>query len=294
MSSPAVSPLVPTAAVEMVGVCKDFDGGVIQALHELTLTITRGESVAITGPSGCGKSTMLHLLAALDRPTSGTIRVGGEDLSQIRDLPGYRRHKIGLVFQLHNLLPQLSAAANVEIAMLGTGLSRRQRHRRALELLADVDLAGREARPPTKLSGGERQRVAIARALANEPELLLADEPTGSLDERSVQLVLELFAHLRAQHPNMTMIVVTHDPRVAASMGRIVELRDGHVEQSAGRMVNGVPGRPNHNGALRSSQAAHAQAHSMSDMAAQPNGPYASHRAGRAAGSRVNDEDTVL
>jgi ABC-type lipoprotein export system ATPase subunit len=219
-------------AVEMDDVRKNFDGGMIKALTGLSLRVERGESVAVTGPSGCGKSTMLHLIAALDRPTSGIIRVGGADLAQQKDLPAYRRHHIGLVFQLHNLLPQLTAIQNVEVAMFGTGLSRRERRDRARSLLADVDLTDMEARPPTKLSGGERQRVAIARALANEPELLLADEPTGSLDERSVDLVLGLFSRLRAERPGMSLIIVTHDVRVAGTADRIIWLRDGRVDYS--------------------------------------------------------------
>jgi putative ABC transport system ATP-binding protein len=222
-----------SAEVEMQDVQKYYDGGLIKALDGLSLTVERGESVAVTGPSGCGKSTMLHLLAALDVPTSGVIRIDGEDLTRISDLPGFRRRRIGLVFQLHNLLPQLSAAQNVEIAMFGTGLSRSQRRARAWELLSDVDLGGRERRPPTKLSGGERQRVAIARALANDPDLLLADEPTGSLDERSVERILELFDELRKGRPELTSIVVTHDPRVAATAHRIIRMRDGRVDTAA-------------------------------------------------------------
>ena len=221
------------AAVEMLDVRKYFDAGVVKALDGLTLRVEQGESVAVTGPSGCGKSTMLHLLAALDRPTSGIIRIQGADLSQVRDLPAYRRQHIGLVFQLHNLLPQLSAVQNVEIAMIGAGLSRRRRHQRAAELLAAVDLTGTEKRPPTKLSGGERQRVAIARALANDPDLLLADEPTGSLDERSVERVLDLFGRLRRQRPALTTIIVTHDGRVAATADRIIRLRDGRLDLRA-------------------------------------------------------------
>ena len=221
-------------AVELAGVRKYYDSGLIKALDGLSLRIERGESVAVTGPSGCGKSTMLHLIAALDQPTSGIIRVGGADLARERNLPAYRRHHIGLVFQLHNLLPQLSAIQNVEVAMFGTGLTRRQRHDRARVLLADVGLAGLETRPPTKLSGGERQRVAIARALANKPELLLADEPTGSLDERSVHLVLDMFARLRAERPGMTMIIVTHDLRVADTADRIIWLRDGRADDRTG------------------------------------------------------------
>ncbi len=221
-----------TPAVEMENVCKYFDNGVIKALNGLTLRIERGESVAVTGPSGCGKSTMLHLIAALDGPTSGTIRVGGADLATQPDLPAYRRQHIGLVFQLHNLLPQLSAIQNVEVAMFGTSLSRRERRARARDLLADVGLADMGTRPPTKLSGGERQRVAIARALANDPDLLLADEPTGSLDERSVSLVLDMFARLRAERPGMTMVIVTHDARVADTADRTVWLRDGQVDRT--------------------------------------------------------------
>jgi putative ABC transport system ATP-binding protein len=220
-------------AIEMDDVRKYYDGGLIKALDGLSLRVGRGESVAVTGPSGCGKSTMLHLIAALDRPTSGIIRVGGTDLAREPDLPGYRRRHIGMVFQLHNLLPQLSAIQNVEVAMFGTGLTRRQRRDRASALLADVGLTGMEARPPTRLSGGERQRVAIARALANEPELLLADEPTGSLDERSVRLVLDMFARLRAERPGMTMIIVTHDLRVADTADRIIWLRDGRADDRA-------------------------------------------------------------
>jgi ABC-type lipoprotein export system ATPase subunit len=219
-------------AVELDNVCKDYDGGMIKALNGLSLRIEHGESVAVTGPSGCGKSTMLHLIAALDRPTSGIIRVGGVDLASQQDLPGYRRRHVGLVFQLHNLLPQLSAIQNVEVAMFGTSWSRRERRDRARALLADVDLAGLETRPPTQLSGGERQRVAIARALANEPELFLADEPTGSLDERSVDLVLGLFSRLRAERPGMTMIIVTHDIRVTRPADRVIWLRDGRVDHA--------------------------------------------------------------
>ena len=182
----------PPPAVEMTDVTKAYDGGLIKALNGLSLRVERGESVAVTGPSGCGKSTMLHLIAALDRPTSGIIRVGGADLAQEEDLPGYRRRHIGLVFQLHNLVPQLSAVQNVEVAMFGTHLSRRQRRDRA--------------------------------------RTLLADEPTGSLDERSVDLVLDLFARLRAERPGMTMIIVTHDVRVAGTADRIIWLRDGRVD----------------------------------------------------------------
>ena len=220
-------------AVEMIDVRKYFENGAVKALDGLTMRVERGEWVALTGPSGCGKSTTLNLIAALDRPTAGVIRVDGADLSGERDLPGYRRRHIGLVFQLHYLLPQLSAVENVEVAMFGTGIGRRERGDRARSLLADVGLVGLDARSPTKLSGGERQRVAIARALANEPPLLLADEPTGSLDDQAVDTVLDLFSQLRAERPGMTIIIVTHDARVAGTAERVIHLRAGRLDLEA-------------------------------------------------------------
>ena len=206
----------------------------IAALAGVSLEVSQGQFLAIMGASGSGKSTLLHLMAGLTQADAGRVIINDTNLGQLNDraLTLFRRRHIGLVFQLHNLLPQLTAVQNIEVAMFGTHLSRRQRRDRARALLADVDLAGLEARPPTKLSGGERQRVAIARALANEPELLLADEPTGSLDERSVDLVLDLFARLRAERPGMTMIIVTHDVRVAGTADRIIWLRDGRVDSA--------------------------------------------------------------
>ena len=219
-------------AIEMAGVTKHFQDGSIKALDGLDVRVEEGEFVAVTGPSGCGKSTMLHLLAALDRPTSGTITVGGVELAGVRDLAAYRRTEVGLVFQLHQLIPHLSAQRNVEVAMLGTSLKASARATRAAGLLAQVDLAGREGRLPTELSGGERQRVAIARALANDPPLLLADEPTGNLDESSISRVLDLFGALRLDRPGLTLVVVTHDQQVAARSDRIVHLRAGRVERA--------------------------------------------------------------
>ncbi len=231
MSEPG-RPLV----VSVRGVHKDFDGGVVHALAGVDLEVRQGEWVAITGPSGCGKSTLLHLLAALDQPTRGTVEVNGRDLRHLRDRASFRRTEVGLVFQLHNLLPQLTAAQNVEIAMFGHVRHRAARRDRADRLLADVDLAGREGRPPTRLSGGERQRVAIARALANDPPLLLADEPTGSLDTAAVLHVIELIERLRQERPDLTVVMVTHDERVARRADRVVEMRDGTVV--AGRAVD--------------------------------------------------------
>jgi len=219
------------AAIEVVDVRKTFDRAVVKALDGLSLTVAAGEFVAITGPSGCGKSTLLHLLAALDKPDSGSIHVEGYDLAHLRHPDRYRRNEIGIVFQLHNLLPQLTAVRNVEIAMLGTDRSRRGQRERALTLLRDAGLAGKEHRKPPELSGGERQRVAIARALANEPSVLLADEPTGNLDTQAVDHVLALLARLRVERP-ITIVLVTHDLAVAAAAERLVHLRDGRIDDS--------------------------------------------------------------
>jgi len=214
--------------------------GNITALAGVNLDVRYGEMVAITGPSGCGKSTLLHLLAAIDRPTSGTVIVAGRDLTRIHHLADYRRDEVGLVFQLHNLLPQLPVLANVQLPMFGTHRPRKQRRSRALELLADVDLAGREHRLPTELSGGERQRVAIARALANDPKILLADEPTGSLDSASTTHFLELLQRLNAN--GTTIVMVTHDPNVAAHTNREIEMKDGRV--STEKTLRALPHLP--------------------------------------------------
>ncbi len=224
-------PTTPELAVDVRQARRVYPGHV-QALAGVDLRVEYGESLAITGPSGCGKSTLLHLLAAIDSPTSGTVTVAGHDLAALHDPSGYRRSEVGLVFQFHNLLPQLSALANVELPMFGTHRSGRQRAERARALLGDVDLGGREDRLPTELSGGERQRVAIARALANQPRILLADEPTGSLDSASTAHFLDLLGRLGKE--GMTIIMVTHDPEVAAHAHRIVEMRDGTiVEETA-------------------------------------------------------------
>ena len=218
-------------AVVVQGVTRVYPGNV-NALAGVDLTVEYGETVAITGPSGCGKSTLLHLLADIDTPTTGSVIVAGRDLAHVRDPSGYRRNEVGLVFQFHNLLPQLSALGNVELPMFGTHLSARQRKARASDLLAQVDLSGCENRLPTELSGGERQRVAIARALANDPKILLADEPTGSLDSRSTTRFLGLLDRLGDE--GATIVMVTHAPDVAAHADRIVEMRDGTIAAGGG------------------------------------------------------------
>jgi ABC-type lipoprotein export system ATPase subunit len=218
--------------VEVRGVEKAFDGGRIRALNSMDLTVAPGEWVAIIGPSGCGKSTLLHLIAALDTPDAGHIHVLSNDLDRIRDAAAYRRLTMGIVFQLHNLLPTLTAVENIEVPMFGTGTARGERRRRALHLLELVGLPERAGARPTELSGGQRQRIAIARALANNPPLLLADEPTGSLDSDAGRRVLELIGDLRHQR-RLTTLMVTHDPAVGAGADGVVEMLDGHLAPAA-------------------------------------------------------------
>jgi putative ABC transport system ATP-binding protein len=215
-------------AVAVTGVTKVYDDGNVHALRGVDLVVQPGELVAITGPSGCGKSTLLHLLAALDRPTSGRIEVFGQDLATIDDLARYRRTQVGLVFQFHNLLPLLTAAENVMVAMDRRHGRLADHRQRAVELLDRVGLAHVADRTPSRLSGGERQRVAIARALANDPPLLLADEPTGSLDSKSVERVVDVFHQLRSDFKT-TIVLVTHDPSVAATADRTIAMADGRV-----------------------------------------------------------------
>ena len=215
-------------AVEIRGVVKTFEGGLIRALDDAELTVAAGEFVAVVGPSGCGKSTLLHLIAALDRSDAGTIRVNGRDLAQERNLPSYRAREVGLVFQLDNLLPTLSARENVQVPMFELGFSAAERGERARELLKQVGLSHRQKNLPTQLSGGERQRVAIARALANDPAILLADEPTGRLDSQSGRMVLDLIQELR-QRRGLTVVLVTHENDVAARADRIVRMLDGRI-----------------------------------------------------------------
>jgi len=204
------------------------DGAEVRALDGVNLAVRRGEMVAVMGPSGSGKSTLLNMLGALDRPTSGRVLVNGQDLATIKDVDRFRARTVGFVFQLHNLLPTLTARENVEIPMQGQPISRRERRRRAEELLHLVGLGDRMHHQPAQLSGGERQRVAIARALANRPSILLADEPTGNLDTQSGMEVIELLQKINREQ-GMTILLVTHDPRVARMAQRILTMQDGRI-----------------------------------------------------------------
>lgn len=218
--------------IEASGVKKHFDRGAIRALDGVGLTIEAGEFVAIIGPSGSGKSTLLHMLGALDTPDEGRVVVDGRDLATERDLSAFRRRTVGFVFQLHNLIPTLTALENVQVPLVDDGVPPRQRKARASELLERVGLSGRLENLPTTLSGGERQRVAIARALVNGPRILIADEPTGAVDSENSRLILDLLKEL-SRETGMTLIVVTHDPQVAAQADRVVRVLDGRVVTEA-------------------------------------------------------------
>jgi len=229
MNSSDYDPAAP-ALLRVDHVGRTYPDGAVTALVDVSLEIRRGEYVAIMGPSGSGKSTLLNLLGTLDRPTTGEIYFEDKPLSKLRDLDGFRAHKIGFVFQSFYLLPTLTAVENVQIPMFETSLPAAVRAKRAAELLGQVGMSHRAKHLPNQLSVGERQRVAIARALANEPQLLLADEPTGNLDSHSGSDVLDLFDQLHRER-GMTLIVITHSLEVAERAERIVWIRDGHLAE---------------------------------------------------------------
>jgi putative ABC transport system ATP-binding protein len=204
--------------------------GSIDALRDATLHVAPGEFLAITGRSGSGKSTLLNLIGGLEQPTVGRVLIDGRELWREPRAPRHRRELVGFIFQQHHLLGSLTAQANVEVALIGAGMARRERRERALELLGEVGLAERARHEPSQLSGGERQRVAIARALANEPRLLLADEPTGAVDSVTSNRVLDLLGEIRSRR-GMTLIVVSYDPQVGERADRMLTVTDGVVTQ---------------------------------------------------------------
>jgi putative ABC transport system ATP-binding protein len=219
------------AIIRMSGIRKVYDTGkiMVEALTGIDLEIEKSQMVAIMGPSGSGKSTLMNLLGCLDTPTSGDYTLGGQNVSGVsRDqLAEIRNRRVGFIFQNFNLLPHISALENVEMPMLFGGVPVRERHQRASELLARVGLGDRLDHKPTELSGGQMQRVAIARALAMNPDIVLADEPTGNLDSTAGSDIMSLFTELWQQ--GRTMIIITHDPALARRASRVVEIRDGRI-----------------------------------------------------------------
>ncbi|PJA24771.1 MAG: macrolide ABC transporter ATP-binding protein [Alphaproteobacteria bacterium CG_4_10_14_0_2_um_filter_63_37] len=215
--------------IRLSGVGKIYQTGKVrfEALKGIDLTIAQGEFVAIVGPSGSGKSTLLNILGLLDTPTSGTYHLAGDEVSGLNDteLAALRNHRLGFVFQSFNLLPRYSIADNVALPMIYAGKSGKERRARAAELLAQLGLGSKIDNLPTELSGGQQQRVALARALANNPDVIIADEPTGNLDSHTGSEIIELFGQLHDQ--GRTMVVVTHDPRVAEHAKRVVTIQDG-------------------------------------------------------------------
>ena len=220
---------VSSAAVRACGLVKTHGQGQsrVRAVDEVDLEVPQGQMLAVMGPSGCGKSTLLHLLGGLERPTDGEVWMAGRRIDTLseRALARMRRRSVGFVFQAFHLVEELSAAENVELPALLAGRSRRQARRRASLLLERVGLADRARHLPSQLSGGQRQRTAIARALANDPLIVLADEPTGNLDTAATLEVLRIFEELRSA--GQTFVIVTHDERVAATADRLVSMRDG-------------------------------------------------------------------
>ena len=221
MDSKDYTPLVETKNLTRIY----GDGEEIHALDGVSMKINHGELVTVMGPSGSGKSTLLNLIGALDKPTSGKVYINGQDLASIRNKDSFRAKTVGFVFQLHNLIPTLTARENIEVPLMGQ-IARSERRKRSKELLELVGLGDRMRHLPNQLSGGQRQRVAVARALANNPPLVLADEPTGSLDTEAGSSLMNLLYELN-QSQGTTYIVVTHDIAVARQTNRVLVLEDG-------------------------------------------------------------------
>lgn len=220
-------------SIELSKVTKVYQlgGETVHALAGLTLSISPGEFTAIMGPSGSGKSTLMNILGCLDRPTSGSYMLDGQEVATLNDdqLAITRNQKIGFVFQSFNLLPRMSTLQNVALPMVYAGIAKKERLERAAQVLTMVGLEGRMNHQPNELSGGQRQRVAIARALVNDPTIIMADEPTGNLDTKSGDEVMNIFSELNSQ--GRTIILVTHEPDIAEYAGRVVYVRDGLIER---------------------------------------------------------------
>ena len=230
------------AVIELNHVTKVYRTGTISvaALRGVSLRINSGEYVAVVGPSGSGKSTLMHILGCLDTPTAGTFHLAGQDVSNMSEeaLAEVRNRRIGFVFQQFNLLPSMTAWQNVELPLVYAGVHRGERKERAMAALARVGLAGRVQHRPGELSGGQQQRVAVARALVTEPDLILADEPTGNLDSVSADDVLGLMNEL--YESGRTLVLITHDVGVASAAGRVIAIRDGLVTENDTRNLESV------------------------------------------------------
>lgn len=234
------------ALVELREVSKIYHlgGEEIRALDGVSTDIESGEFISIIGPSGSGKSTLMHILGCLDTPTKGTIRLDGTMIHDAspRELAAIRNRKIGFVFQFFNLLPKLNVLQNVELPMIYSGVSARDRRDRGMEALKMVGLENRSKHRPSQLSGGQQQRVAIARALVNNPKIIFADEPTGNLDSHTGEAILNLFRNLSQQ--GRTIILVTHDPEIAAVTPRRIEIRDGKISEKVDPKLAGLDRLP--------------------------------------------------
>lgn len=226
---------VITRAIELKGIRKNYRIGDSEfaILKGIDLDIDVGEFIALMGPSGSGKSTLMNIVGCLDRPSSGRFILLGQDISQTLDdeLARIRREELGFIFQTFNLIGRISVLKNVEIPMMLSGVARERRRSRALELLESVGIAHRSDFSPTNISGGERQRVAIARALANDPKIIIADEPTGNLDLKNSEEVMKILSHLNRD--GRTIIMVTHNPEITGNCSRVIRLRDGRILESA-------------------------------------------------------------
>jgi putative ABC transport system ATP-binding protein len=224
---------VPASLISMRDIWKTYQMGSeqVHALHGVSFDVQKGEYVAIIGPSGSGKSTLMNLIGCLDTPTKGEYWINGKNVSEMDDdeLARIRNKEVGFVFQTFNLLARATSLHNVELPLIYAGISSSERHEKAKQALASVDLTDRMMHKPNELSGGQRQRVAIARALVNHPSILLADEPTGALDTHTSMEIMNLFERLHAE--GNTIIVVTHEPDIAARAHRVISIRDGMIEK---------------------------------------------------------------